>query len=347
MGKDKKKQQAAAQQSMTDVSTRARAAYDETQKPSQLENEMAPISRGLNDQFDKSAYRQQQDYGDIMSGYKGFANSLSPSFERVNYKTPEEFKEGMGYMRETMPGYRDFANTGGYSGQDIQELRARSVAPIRSAYGNTMMEMDRARSLGGNAGSPNYIAAASRAQRELPGQMADAMTGINAELARDVREGKKFGLTGMSGVGGNMAGLAGDDAGRQLSADINNQQADLSARSMYNQAMLGSMAGQTSLYGTTPAMAQMFGRQAMDAYGTRASMESNRRGAGLGLLDAELRASGAVDSSLNANKGAPWWQTALKVGGTVAPYVAQYYGGRNGGGTTPMYATDIGGEAVY
>src|SRR5262245_57246768 len=142
-----------------------------------------------------------------MSGYRGFANSLSPSFERVNYKTPEEFKEGMGYMRETMPGFRDFANTGGYSNQDIQELRARSVSPIRSAYGNTMMELDRARSLGGNAGAPNYIAAASRAQRELPGQMADAMTGINAELARDVREGKKFGLTGMSGVGGNMAGL--------------------------------------------------------------------------------------------------------------------------------------------
>ena len=346
MGKDKKKQQAAAQQSMTDVGTRARAAYETSQQPSELENEMAPISRGYQDQADKSAYRQQQDYGDIMSGYRGFANSLSPSFERISYQTPEEFKEGMGYMRESMPGYRDFANTGGYSGQDIQELRARSVNPIRSAYNNTMMELDRSRALGGNAGSPNYIAAASRAQRELPGQMADAMTNINAELARDIREGKKFGLTGMSGVGGNMAGLAGEDAARQLSADSQNASNSLQARAMYNNAMMGALSGQTSLYGTTPAMAQMFGRQAMDAYGTRASMENSRRNYGLGLLDSELRASGAVDNSLTANKGTPWWKTALQVGGTVAPYVAQYYGGRNGG-SIPMEATDMYGEPVY
>lgn len=346
MGKDKKKQQQATTQQLQDVNTQATNAYNRTQQPSPLENEMGPISQNYNDLFNKTSYRQMEDYGDIMGGYRDFGNSLSPSFSKVNYKRPGELDESYGFLREAAPGYREFANTGGYSNQDIQELRARGTSPIRAAYGNSMMELNRARAIGGDGGSPNYIAALSKAQREQPGQMADAMTNVNAKLAEDIREGKLAGLGGLANIGSTMGGLSSDEAGRELSAQMANQNAELQARSMYNSAKLGSLQGQTGLYGTTPAMANMFGNQVMNAYGLRGNLESQRNNQGISLLASRLSGINSMQDYLNQNKTQPWWKTALSVGGTVAPYLAQYYAGKNGG-SIPMSATDIGGEPVY
>lgn len=351
MGKDKKKVQQNAQAGMANVGAQAQQRYESTQNPSNLENEMAPIAQNMNDQYNKSVYRQQGDYGDIMSSYDNFANSGGPSnfsFKNVQAKTPDELKESYGYLREAAPGYRGFADNGGYSAQDVQELRARGVSPIRSAYGNSMMEMDRARSLGGNGGATNYIAAASKAQRELPGQMADAMTNVNAGLAESIREGKKFGLQGLTQTGSTMGGLSSADAERILRADLSNQSADIQTQGMREQSLRASrgetlqgLAGKTSLYGTTPAMANMFGNQALSAYQQRGSMETNRNQYGLGLLGAQMQAYGP---QANQPQGPSKLSQGMGIAATVAPYVAQYYGGRNKG-AVPMGATDIGGAA--
>lgn len=253
-----------------------------------------------------------------MGKYNSFLKDFNPQAQQVNYQRPAELNEGFGYLRQAAPGYKEFADTGGYSAQDIQELRARGMAPIRSAYGNTMMEMDRARSLGGAGGAPNYIAAASKAQREMPGQMADAMTGVNAKLAEDIRTGRLAGMAGLTQVGGTMGGLAGDDAQRMLSSQLANQSADLQAQGLGVQGRLGAMGGMANLYGTTPGMSSMFGNQALNAYGQRAQMEQARNQFGLGLLDAQTRAA----NSAYETKGTPWWKTALSAAGTVAPYVA-------------------------
>jgi hypothetical protein len=319
----KKKTPAAPNQ--TDIYNRAVTGYNQTQQPSQLENEMGPISQNFMGRFNQSADQAKADYGDIMGGYKNFMQGFKPSYEKVNYQRPAELNEGFGYLREAMPGYRNFAQTGGYSDQDIQELRARSTNPVRAAYGNTMMELDRARALGGSGGAPNYIAAASRAQRDMPGQLADAMTGINAELARDIREGKKFGLQGITGTGATMGGLAGEDASRSLQASLANQGADLQAQQMGMQGRLGALSGMQSLYGTTPGMANMFGNQALNAYGQRAGLEQARNQFGLGYLDAQMRSQQAA----NEQKGQPWWKTALGVAGTVAPYAAMALSDKN------------------
>jgi hypothetical protein len=309
----------------TDIYNRAVTGYNQTQQPSQLENEMGGVSQNFMGRFNKSADQATQDYGDIMGGYKNFMSSFKPSFERVNYQRPGELNEAYGYLREAMPGYREFAKTGGYSAQDIQELRARGIAPIRSAYGNTMMEMDRARALGGGGGAPNYIAAASRAQRELPGQMADAMTGVNAQLAQDIRQGRLAGLAGIHGVGGTMGGMSLDDARLGQQAALANQGADLQAQQMGMQGRLGALSGMQSLYGTTPGMASMFGNQALNAYGQRAGMDQARNQFGLGYLDAQMRSQQLG----HEQKGTPWWKTALSVAGTVAPYAAMALSDKN------------------
>ena len=199
---------------LSNAGTQANTWYNQIRSgPSQLEQEFAPISQQMASNYTGATASDAQDYGNIMGGYQNFSNNLGGptqfTNQTVSAERPAELGESYGYLRETMPGYRDFAQTGGYSPTDIQELRARGVSPIRSAYSNTMMEMDRSRALGGAGGSPNYIAAASKAQREMPGQMADAMTGVNAELANSIRQGKLAGLSGMAGVGSTMGSMAG------------------------------------------------------------------------------------------------------------------------------------------
>lgn len=309
-----KKKQATPQQA--DIYNRAVTDYKTTQQPSALENEMGAVSPDFMANYRQGTARNMQDYGDIMQGYKDFGKNARFSFERVNADRPKELGESYGYLREAMPGYREFASTGGYSPQDIQELRARGTSPIRSAYGNTMMELDRARAIGG--GAPNYIAAASRAQRELPGQMADAMTGVNAQLADAIRQGKLAGLGGIANIGGTMGGLSNEEANRMMQAALANQGADIQTQGMRSNAQLAGLGGQASLYGTTPGMASTFGNQALNAMQTRAGMEQSRQQFGLGLLDAQMRSAGLAEQQ----KGMPWWKTALSVAGTVAPYVA-------------------------
>ena len=311
-----------------------------------LEKEYIPQSQEMWNTYMTGKDRNMQDYGNIMGGYQNFSNSLGGptkfSNQTVTAANPKEQQESYGYLRDTMPGYRDFAQTGGYSPTDIQELRARGVSPIRSAYSNTMMEMNRARALGGgDAGAPNYIAAASKAQREMPGQMADAMTGVNAELANAIRQGKLAGLSGMAGVGSTMGGLASADAGRMLQAGMANQNADLqrqqlSEQSLQNlrQSQLAALSGQTSLYGTTPALASTFGNQALNAYQNRINMEGQRNQLGLGLLDTQIRAYGGQSQT------DPWWKQALGAAGSILPYVGNLLPK-----STPTTSTPMGSNA--
>lgn len=340
MGKD------ARSKELTGVGQQAGTWYDElrgSQTP--LEKEYIPQSQEMWNTYMTGKDRNMADYGNIMGGYQDFSKNLGGptkfNYRNVSAERPAELGESYGYLRETMPGYREFAQTGGYSPTDIQELRARGVSPIRAAYGNTMMELNRARALGGAGGAPNYIAAASKAQREMPGQMADAMTGVNAELANAIRQGKLAGLGGMANVGGTMGGMAGQEAGRMLQASMANQNADLQAQQLSEQSLqnlnanrLAALHGQTSLYGTTPALAATFGNQALQAYNQRIALEQLRNQTGLGLLGRQIEAYGGQSQQ------DPWWKEALKGAGSVLPYLMNNNktGGNQMGpmGSTPM-----------
>jgi hypothetical protein len=331
-----KKKQEEAKNPAQEVINQAQTSYQNTQQPSANEAAFGPISDQFMNNYNQAVTRNTQDYGDIMGAYQQFREGLGGpskfSYNRVSAERPKELGKAYGYLDEAMPGYRDFASTGGYSPQDIQELRARGVSPIRSAYGNTMMELDRARSLGGGGGAPNYIAAASRAQRDLPGQMADAMTTVNAGLADSIRQGKQFGLTGISNTGSTIGGLASSEAGRMLQAALANQGADLQTQQMGEQSLqnlrqmqLAGMGGQASLYGTTPGMSSMFGNQALNAWQQRSGMEQARNQFGLGLLDAQMRGY----QTDKATEGEPWWKKAIGIAGAAAPYAAMAFSDRN------------------
>jgi len=279
-------------------------------------------------------------YSNIMGGYTDLYGSAPSArnftFQSVGASRPGELNEAYGTLKGALPGYQEFASTGGYSPTDIQELRARGTSPIRAAYANAQQDLSRANTLGG--GAANYIAAASKMQRQLPGQLADAETNVNAGLADAIRQGKLAGLAGETGIGSTMGGLASSEAGRQLQAALANQEADMRTQMIGYQSgqdafrnRLGALQGMSSLYGTTPAQAALFGNQALNAQG----QEQNYN---LGLLNAQR-------GSLNQQSGSkPWWQTALGVAGAVAPYAlapftggaslfaAPFMGGFGGGG---------------
>src|SRR5262245_36228916 len=138
-----------------DVINTARTAYGPTQTPSPEESSVKQLAGDVGGVYRNAVAQSTGDYNDLMAGYK------------------------------------NFAQTGGFSDSDLANLRARATSPVRAQYADTMMQLNRARALGGGgANAPNYIAAASKAQRQLPQQLSDAMTGINSNIAQMVQQGK-------------------------------------------------------------------------------------------------------------------------------------------------------------
>jgi hypothetical protein len=282
----------------------ASAGSQQQLSPGPLEGQQQGFTNSFANNYNQASARQNQDYGDIMGSYNQFRTGLQPLMDKPGIslsRSPE--------TQAAMTGYQGFADTGGYTPQDIQELRARGMSPIRAAYGNTMREMDRSRGLGGGY-APNYIAAASKAQREMPGQMADAATGVNAELANSIRQGK---LSGLAGLGG----LAGDEASRDLSAQEANSSRDLGLQGLN----LSGIQGASGLFGTSPGMAGTYGNQLLNSTGQQGGLLSDRNKTNIGLMGTQTDALGQA-----APKGTPWWKSALgyagKVGLAVAPYAA-------------------------
>lgn len=250
---------------------------------------VVPTTQNMYNNYTTGSQNAFADYGDIMGRYRNYADEAK-NFERVDApsvgysRTPE--------MGDAMRGYGEFAQTGGLSAQNQADLRARGISPIRSAYGNTMRELDRAKAIGGPGGSSNYIAARASAQRQLPQQLADATQNVNAGIAEMVQRGR---LSGLSGLGQ----LATQDTGFGQQAQLANQEALMRARlSNQNAGMqtlnnrLGALSGMSSLYSATPGQAQTFGNQLLGStqnwLGTGAQQNqlvSSRINAQLGKAD--------------------------------------------------------------
>lgn len=184
-----------------------------------LRTDITRNNQNFENLFNSAVGQGQQDYRNIMSGYQ---NLLGRPASNQNFGA--------------YSGYQDFANTGGYSPQDIQDLRARAISPLRGVYAQAQSELDRNRALQGGY-SPNYAAASAKMTRQLGHEVADANTNVNASLADAIRQGKLAGLGGMTGI----------DSAKMQEA-LSNRGYDLSALSGMNSAY-GQTPGQASLYG--------------------------------------------------------------------------------------------------
>lgn len=316
MGNDAKKK--ANQQRDANLAATSQIV-NSTMNPSAAENQLTQFNTGNMGNYNNAVKQNMTDYTGMMGNfndlYKQVAARKPTTFKATR---PGELNEAYGNLRSAGKGYQEFADTGGYSAKDQQELRARGISPIRAAYGNSVRELDRARSLGPQGGSSNYIAARSKMQADLPQQIADAETTVNANLADAIRQGKLAGLGGLNSVGGTMGGLADSEANRIL-------QAQGMTENSYHQGIsdrLGVLGGQGNLYGTAPGLSSMFGNQVMNGLNSSIGAQNSRYNTGLNAIDASMRQLN--DPYYNQK---PWWQKAFGVAGKIAPYAAMAFGG--------------------
>ena len=184
-----------------------------------LRNTFTDRGQQLNNRFNVAADRSEQDYGNMMGQYGSMLNRPASNQNFGAYG-----------------GYQNFADTGGYSGQDVQDLRQRAIDPLRGVYERAQSELSRNRALQGGY-SPNFAAASTKMNRDLGHQVADTNVNVNASLADAIRQGKLAGLSGMTDI---------DKARMQES--IANRGADISTMGAMNQ-LYSATPGQTNMYG--------------------------------------------------------------------------------------------------
>lgn len=127
--------------------------------------------------------------------------------------------------------FNQFADTGGYSNQDLSNIRARSNAPIQGMYAGANRDVDRQRALQGGY-SPGYGVLKARLAREGSSAMSDAATNTEGMIAQLKNQGKQYGTSGLLQAYGATPGqtaLAGSQVlsstgqriqGEQLQGDI-------------------------------------------------------------------------------------------------------------------------------
>ncbi len=147
--------------------------------------------------------------------------------------------QALGDYHNLMNQYQQWANTGGYSPEDLANIRARAVSPIRSVYSTALQGVERNKALQGGY-APNYDAAMAKLAREQSFATNQGSTNAEGMIAQMVNQGKQFGMGGMSGMYGQTPGLA-NMFGNQMLAGQNNL---LQAGGLQNQLGLGIMGAQ-------------------------------------------------------------------------------------------------------
>ncbi len=250
--------------------------------------------------YSPALQQQAEDYSNIMQGYQGIMGAggiaSNPDFQNLRNRylsmlsgpgyTPVTAQQAQ-YSRTAEIGegfnrLRDLSETGGYTADELADLRARGVSPVRTAYANAMRELNRNRAIQGGY-SPNFAAATTRMAREQSDRMAGALTDVNAGIAERVAAGRQAAVP-------QFANLAQAENALQAQFEQQNAQAanqvalaNAANRSDWDRLRAGilgqlqglvtapsnqqlqALQGMTSLYGTTPALVNEFGQQLSQA----------------------------------------------------------------------------------
>jgi len=289
---------------------RGRTQNQSQYQQQRFEQQQGPVANQAGYNYGRASEQNFNDYGDIMGGYaNAAAGGNNVSGGRVSYD--EQFTDP--YAK-----YKSFSDTGGYSGNDIANLRSRGAAPVRAAYANAEKEVGRQRALQGGY-SPNATATLAKMAREQGQAGADAMQNVEAGIVNQRNANMLSGAAGMKGIGDSRLG-AQLDAGK-FNASMQFDESNANQRNR-----LDALQGMTSLYGATPGMAGTFGNQAIDAINAGGNFGNN-----LYQNDIESgRLPGQFDQTMGRVKD------IYNTGATMAyPWIDAWNKGKQGGvGTT-------------
>jgi hypothetical protein len=301
-----------------------------------------------------------EDYSNIMGGYQDVLKQSPDRFADLRARiqananrSPITFQsitpQSYNYSRSTETGegfnrLRGLAETGGYTPEELANLRERGISPIRSVYANAMRNLDRNRALGGGY-SPNYAAASGRMARELSEQIAGQTTNVNAGIAERVAAGRQAAIPQFAEYAAgenelmNRIGLGNvearnrateTNAARQLEVDRLNREREtggvndlLQLEGLRGNTELEALRGMQSLYGTTPALANTFGQQAAQAAQLQQQSTGQTQQTGLGLINQYMNRQ--PQQRVIQQPTIPTRRTASPL---RSPYSGKYYGGR-------------------
>ena len=239
--------------------------------------------------YNTSVEKQSGDYDDIMSRFRDIYNTAKGDggggytpyqAEKAQYNKSADTTSALASLK-------DLSETGGLSGADQQNLRARGISPIRSMYATAQRDMDRNRRLSGGY-SPNFGAATAKMTRDMSSQIADQMDNVNARIAEMVQSGKLSAAP-------NYASAAQAESELSSKFSLSNRDAENEARrtnamglfeGKRDQKNLAAEAarGMTSLYGTTPALPKLYGDQAQDTAKFTADENQRKKNTALDLF---------------------------------------------------------------
>lgn len=244
--------------------------------------------------YNTSVQKQSGDYDDIMGRFRDIYNNAGR--DAGGGYTPYQADKAQ-YVKSAdttsaLASLKDLTETGGLSGADQQNLRARGISPIRSMYATAQRDMDRNRRVSGGY-SPNFGAVTAKMTRDMSSQIADQMDNVNARIAEMVQSGKLSAAP-------NYASAAQSEADLESKYKLSNRDAENEARrtnamglfeGKRDQKNLAAEAarGMTSLYGTTPALPKLYGDQAQDTASFTADQKQKKKNTALNLFETMRR----------------------------------------------------------
>ena len=95
-------------------------------------------------------------------------------------------------------GFKQFADTGGFTPGEINMMRSRSNAAIPAMYNQEMQNLEARRNIQGGY-APGADALRGRLLRQRGQDIASAARDTELGISQQVREGKQYGITGMAG----------------------------------------------------------------------------------------------------------------------------------------------------
>lgn len=201
-----------------------------------------------------------------------------------------------GALSKAIGTYGEFADTGGLSERDRQDLRARGEGAVRAVYGHAVDQLNRNRAL--QPFSPNYNASLAKMARERSYANADALTMNNAEIARMVQQGRLAGAGGLTNAGLGGQGLSTDMDRLNLqgklagASGLAGLEGDNNAMALATAGMrLDALRGMSGLYGTTPGLINTFGNQVLGANNQLLGLNELRQGLGSQMINGRLAGS--------------------------------------------------------
>jgi len=214
------------------------------------------------DLYNTAVEQQAGDYDSIMKAYKDFVGQQTSNPTQGQYTPTTSPYVKTADVTKSLGDLSSLTDTGGYTPEGIQDLRARGMSPIRSIYAGANRDIDRQRGLQGGY-SPNYGALKTKMARDMSESIGNQMSNVNAGIAQNVASNKLNAAPNYANAAATQG--AAQNASGLANAQIANTagQFNAGAKNQTNSNILGGIQGQANLYGTTPALASTFGNQAL------------------------------------------------------------------------------------